>query len=288
MKFNLKYILIFALVVSCNLNNLDVTVEFKSHKISRFIETSEIDSINENWVKADSLFLSKLKEILKINERNIVDVLKVTKEDRRTKLGFGYEQIESSIGKGYVSIFYNIILKEGQIISYEFTPQLPKNKFLTERYKRLLSGIFKIDNDLIFNRYYNIEEMENPLRNLNSDVSLNENLRFLMTPFSGTRYGFSGGYDGGIFVNREIFINERKNITPEVCQVLMNSKNPGVRLMAVEYYLKNKSDFKNTTVFNSWIDKVYLELPIIETLDGCFVMPRNSEELVSEYVKRKN
>ena len=58
--------------------------------------------------------------------------------------------------------------------------------------------------------------------------------------------------------------------------------------MGFEYYLKNKSDFKNQDSINIWIDKVYSELPTIETLEGCFVMQGDSEKLVSEYVKRKN
>jgi len=287
MKFRLTYILIFALVVSCGQNNLDVVADFKSNKISQHIDSSDSDTINENWVKADSLFLSELKEIFKKDESNILKIFKIDENDKSTKLGFGYEQIESSIGKGYVSIFYNLILKEGQVISYEFTPQLPSNHSLTERYLKLYSGIFKIEHNTIHNRYYNIEEMEKPLRNINPNISFNENLKFLMTPYSGTRYGFSGGYAGSTFTNRAIFLEESKSITSEVCQTLMSSINPGTRLMAIEYYMKNKSDFKNSDLLNNWIDEVYSELPTIETLDGCSVMKRNSKELVSEYVKRK-
>ena len=98
----------------------------------------------------------------------------------------------------------------------------------------------------------NIEEMEKPLRNINPNILFNENLKFLMTPYSGTRYGFSGGYSGSTFTNRAIFIEESKNINPEVCQILMNSINPGTRLMGIEYYMKNKSDFKNQDLINNW------------------------------------
>lgn len=293
MKFKLTYILIFALIVSCKQNNLDDATDIKSKSISQYyqyeyLEPSEKNSINENWVKEDSLFLSELKDILKKDEKDIFKIFKINEKDRRTKLGFGYEQIESSMGKGYVSIFYNLILKDGQVASYEFTPQLPKNKYLTERYIEFYSGIFKIEDNTIHNRYFNIEKMEKPLKNINSDILLNENLRFLMTPFSGTRYGFSGGYSGSTFTNRAIFIEQSKNIRPEVCRILMNSINPGTRLMAIEFYLKNKSDFKNQDLINNWINKVYSELPTIETLEGCFVMQKNSKELVSEYVNRKN
>jgi hypothetical protein len=290
MKFILTYILIFVLFVSCKQNKLDVATDFKSNRISEYIYSSESDSdpINENWVKEDSLFLSELTGVLKNDESDILDILRIDESDRKTTLGFGYEQIEASMGKGYAGIYYNLILKDGQVASYEFTPNFPNNKDIKERYLKMFSGIFKISDNTLHKRYFNISEMEKPLKNINPDISLNENLRFLMTPFSGTRYGFSGGYSGSTFTNRAIFIEESKSINPEVCQILMNSINPGTRLMGIEYYMKNKSDFKNQDLINNWIDKVYSELPTIETLEGCFVMQRDSKELVSEYVKRKN
>jgi hypothetical protein len=287
MKFKLIYILIFALAISCNQNNLNIKADFKSKRISEYIDKSETDSINENWVRKDSIFLSDLKHILNKDEKNIIEILGVN-TDKSKELGFGYVQIESGMGKGYISIFYNLILKQGQVESYEFNPKIPRNKLLTERYMKFYSGIFEIKDNIIYKRYYNINKMEKPLENINSNILLNENLSFLMTPFSGTRYGFSGGYSGSTFTNRAIFIEESKNITPEVCRILMNSINPGTRLMGIEYYMKNESDFKNQDSINIWIDKVYSELPKIETLEGCFVMQRDSKELVSEYVKRKN
>ncbi|ARV08306.1 hypothetical protein BTO05_01110 [Winogradskyella sp. PC-19] len=287
MKFKHIYILIFALLVSCKRDELNVTTDFNSKLISEYIDPYELDSINESWVKEDSLFLSDLKKVLKKDERNIVDIFKIDKKDRKTNLGFGYEQIEASMGKGYVSIFYNVLLKDGQIISYELSPQIPRNKLLTERYLNLYSGIFKIEDNRIYNRYYNIEEMENPLMDIKSDFVLNENLRFLMTPFSGTRYGYYGGEANSIFTNRAIFSKESKSMSSEICQTLMYSKNPSTRLMAFEHYMKNKSEFKNSELIDNWIDKVYSELPTIVTLEGCMVTSRNSKKLVSEYVKRK-
>ncbi len=287
MKFKLTYILIFALLVSCKQDKLVVTTDFNSKLISEYIDPYELDFINEDWVKEDSLFLSDLKDILKKDERNVIDIFKINKKDRKTNLGFGYEQIEASMGKGYISIFYNVLLKEGQIISYELSPQIPRNKSLTERYLNLYSGIFKIADNRIYNRYYNIEEMENPLKNIKSDFSLNENLRFLMTPFSGTRYGYYGGEAGSIFTNRAIFSQESKNMSTEICRTLMYSKNPSTRLMAFEHYIKNKSEFENSELIDNWIDKVYSELPTIVTLEGCIVTSRNSKELVTKYVKRK-
>jgi hypothetical protein len=291
-KFKLTYILIFALIVSCKQNNLDVATDFKSKRISEYyeyeyLEPSEENSINENWVKEDSLFLSELKDILKKDEKDFLKIFKINEKDSRTKLGFGYEQIESSMGKGYVSIFYNLILKDGQVVSYEFTPQLPKNKYLTDRYIEFYSGIFKIKDNTIHNRYFNIEEMEKPIKNLDTNIALNENLKFLMTPFSGIFYRFKAKAFGEK-VNRYIFNSERDNITPEICQILMESKNPATRIMAIEYYMENKFEFKNIDSINNWIEKVYLEQPRTIIADGCSLIGKNSKELVSEYINKKN
>tara|TARA_R110002051_G_scaffold323597_1_gene417753 strand:+ start:1929 stop:2795 length:867 start_codon:yes stop_codon:yes gene_type:complete len=288
MKFKLKYILILIIVFSCKQNNLDVKAEFKTKQISELVDTSVTDSINENWAKKDLPFLLELEQILKNDESDVLGILKIDENDVRIKLGFGYEQIEGTMGKGYAGIYYNLILKEEKVISYEITPNFPRNKLLTERYLKLFSRIFKIDDNTIYNRYYNIENMEKPLKNINSNVSLNENLRFLMTPFAGTRYGFSGGFGGGIFTNRTIFLEESKNITPEVCHILMNSINPATRLMAIEFYMKNKSNFENQGLINNWIETVYSELPTIGTMEGCFGIDRNSRNLVEEYVQIKN
>jgi hypothetical protein len=289
MKLKLTYILILIIIFSCCQNNLDVKTEFKTNQISELVDTSITDSINENWAKEDSPFLLELEQILKNDESNILGILKIDKNDERIKLGFGYEQIEGTMGKGYAGIYYNLILKEDKVIAYEFTPNFPRNKLLTERYLKLFSEIFTIDDTSIHNRYYNIEIMESPLKQENELVSLNENLKFLMTPFSGTLYRFRAGvYGGNIYTNRDIFKNEIRNITPEICQILMQSKNPATRIMAIEYYMENKSEFKNTDFINNWIEKIYLELPTTIIADGCSLIGKNSKELVSEFVNRKN
>jgi hypothetical protein len=287
MKFYFIHLIFFTLIASCTQDTADVVVlDYKSNNISQYIDSSEVEPINETWVEQDSLFLSELQQTLVNDEKNVLNIFQINSNKRRTNLGFGYKQIESSMGKGYVSIFYNLIIKNGRLISYQLTPEFPSNTRLTERYIKIYSNIFRINNDTIYNRYYNLKKTELPLNKLKSDVSLNQNLQFLMTPFSGTMYGYSGGYGNVIFLNRSIFIKERERITPEVCQTLMTSINPSTRFMAIEHYLKNKSEFDKTDRIDTWIEKVYMELPIIVTLDGCLGTQRYSRDLVQEYVNK--
>ncbi len=245
------------------------------------------DSIVEKWVEKDSVFLSEFKETINKDPKNVIKILGVNLH-KKENLGFGYSYVKANMGKGYTSIWYTMIFKENELVSYELEPDLPNHKSLIKLYLKFYKNIYEIDEDKIYNRYYNYEEMYKPLEIGGNSASMNENLKFLMTPFSGIEYGYSGGIAGAIFPNRKIYLNEEKDISPEICKTLMSSKNPAVRLMAIEHYLKNKTEFTNTKSIDNWIEKVYIELPQIETMAGCLIMTRNSKELVAEYVNRKN
>lgn len=284
----LKSLLIFLLliIISCDDYEFERIANLKSEKHTEILYEST-DSIVEKWVAMDSIFLSKFREIINKDPKNIIDILSVN-SDKKEEMGFGYSYTQASMGKGYASIWYTIIFKNNKLVAYELKPDVPNHKFLTKRYLKFFKGIYKIDSERIYNRYYNIEEMLRPLETNNSNEILNENLQFLMTPFSGIEYVYSGGYSGAIFTNRGLYLNEREKINSEICKTLLYSKNPATRLMAIEHYIKNKDEFKETELIDSWIETVYSELPTIGTMEGCFGMSRNSRDLVQEYEERKN
>ena len=285
-KFGILLIILFQLIVSCNDYEFERIANLKSKSHTKdFYEST--DSIVEKWVAMDSIFLSKLRETINRNPKDIIDILNVN-SDKKENLGFGYSYVQASMGKGYASIWYTVIFKDNELIAYEFKPDLPNHKSLMERYLKFYKDIYKIDNERIYNRYYNFDEMQKPLDLHKSNAILNENLQFLMTPFSGIEYGYSGGYAGAIFTNRGLYLNENNEINTEICKTLLYSKNPATRLMAIEHYIKNKTEFKDTKLIDDWIETVYSELPTIGTMEGCFGIDRNSRSLVEEYVKRKN
>ena len=203
----------------------------------------------------------------------------------KENLGFGYSRVEGQKGQGYISIWYVMVFKNNDLIAYELTPDLPDERLLKDRYLKLYKGIYGMNGDRVYNRYYNLEAAELPLKNNISSKTPNETLRYLMTPFSGIRYGYSGGLGGFLFLNRELYESQKDLITPEICEVLLYSKNPATRLLAAEYYTQNKSDFSNTKQIDEWLDKVYQEIPIIGTMEGCIVTSGKSEELVAQYSK---
>ena len=282
------YISFFLLLifVSCNKFEFERIENLKS-KAHTELDYESTDSIVEKWVKMDSVFLSEFRETINKDPKNIAEILAIDSH-KKENLGFGYSYVKASMGNGYASIWYTVVFKENDIISYELKPDLPNHKSLIKRYLKFYKNIYEIDSERIYNRYYNYDEMYKPLDISNNNASMNENLKYLMTPFSGIEYGYSGGIAGALFTNRGIYLNEKKEINPEICKTLMFSKNPAVRLMAIEHYLKNKSEFTNIKPIDNWIENVYSELPRIETLEGCMVMSRDSKELVTEYVNRKN
>jgi hypothetical protein len=290
-SINLKktiYILFFILtfLVSCDSYEFKKNENLKSERHTELLYEST-DSIVEKWVKMDSMFLSEFRETINNDTKNIIDILGVNSHEKEN-LGFGYNYVQASMGKGYASIWYTIIFKDNEVVSYEFKPDLPNHKSLMKRYLKFYENIFEIDSQRIHNRYYNIEQMEQPLQISDNSPVMNENLLFLMTPFSGIEYGYSGGYAGSIFTNRGLNFSEKGVISTEICRTLLYSKNPATRLMAIEHYEKNKNDFKDTKLIDNWIETVYSELPTIRTMEGCMGIKRNSRELVEEYAEGKH
>ena len=101
------------------------------------------ESIEKDWIKMDSIFLNQIKKAYGSNKLSIEKLLKPDKKARRN-LGYGYSLIESSMGKGYVSIFYILIYKNGKLVSYKLDPQMPTLSELYERYIRFYKGMFVI------------------------------------------------------------------------------------------------------------------------------------------------
>lgn len=229
----------------------------------------------------DSIFLTDLKNKINLEPKEIIKILGVDRK-QEIDLGFDYKQIKGSTGKGYVSIFYNIILENDNLIAYELVPQLPKESLLTDRYLGFYKGIFEIDHKNLANRYYNFPEMVKTISGINVSNSINEDLRLLMTPFAGTDYGTSSGW--GTFLNRELFNRNFDSITPRVCELLLESKNPATRLMAIEFYNKKKKLFNNTQEIERKIESIYLEVPNIRVYDsGCSGLLTDSRVAVEKF-----
>jgi hypothetical protein len=258
--------------------------------VCSFIEVKgQSEPIESDWVREDSLFIESIAKAYKANPNNL-EVLLPNRKERREKLGFDYYLINGSNGKGYVSIFYKVVFLKDSLIGYELHPQMPTDKRLIERYLSFYASLFKIDNNLSPEPlFYNSESLSRPLPDYYGVLPpIDEDTKFLMTPFSGIDYGKYGGFANTLLQNRERFQKVEEHFSPEICELLFYSKNPATRLDAIEYYYKNKKLFiKNKERIENRIDVIFNELPIIRTMSADMVLHENAKKLVKKISKEK-
>jgi hypothetical protein len=269
--------------VTCN-RNMKTTAFVLLLLFMSSIAYGQEDKIEESWVKEDSVFISNYIKSIKVNA---LDIEKYLQPNQKWKndLGFGYASIEGSMGKGYVTVFYQLIYYKDKLVSYKLHPQMPSDARLTGRYKQFYSSLYQFDgSDQIKTHYYNLEEMAKPLNGNQGKISSAP--IFLMTPFSGTVYGYTGDIASSVLPNREAYNSVRERLTPEDYLALLYSKNPATRLTAIEEYYRNTAKFiKYKAEIENRIKIIFKELPEMRTMYGCILTTDNSEKLVSIYLK---
>lgn len=242
------------------------------------------EKIHDDWVQADRIFISKVVKKLKQEPLKIDEVI-LTNGDKKEKLGFGYHFIGGSNGKGYVSIFYQFIYHNNQLLSFELQPQMPMEKQLIPIYKKFYEDIFEIDlKENKINPYrHNIFKVDIPLIGFESNLKLPKEIKYYMTPYSGIVYGYRGGRANSILQNRKLFISIAKGLNAETCLALLYSINPASRLTAYEYYLLNQDKFskEEKEIIEKRMEIIFKELPDITTMYGCIRTMAKSRERVT-------
>lgn len=243
------------------------------------------DAIEEDWVRADSVFISGYIKAFKTNPLHVERYLKPDRK-RKENLGFGYTSIEGSIGRGYVSVFYQFIYFNDKPISYRLAPQMPRDGRLTARYKKFYQPLYRFDDkDVAQVLYYNFKKVMTPLPG-NADSPSGRALAYFMSPFSGVVYGYLGGESSSKLENRAAYDFVKAKLKPEDYLMLLYSINPATRLTAIEHYYRNVKLFeKYKQEIEIRIKEIYRELPEIQTMNGCILTTDSSKELVDFYVK---
>jgi hypothetical protein len=244
------------------------------------------EHIEQEWIKQDSVFIENLSKGYRINPINVEPLLSY-KGNKGENLGFGYYLQSSSTGKGYVSIFYQFIYYKNKLISYKLDPQMPHDSRLTERYLKFYAKLFKVSKYRTPEPiYYGYDEMIEPLDNF-STPARNSNVLFFMTPYSGTMYGDYGGIASTMLDNRKNYLRIKSLITPEMCELLLYSKNPATRLSAIEYYYQNLNRFvKYKERFENRIKVIFHELPKVTTMSADEEITENAKDLVNHFVEK--
>ena len=226
-------------IVTCNLkkrNFILIILAFGIWNIS-FSQRTEVEKY---YVRFDTLFISQLTEAYNKSTEELLKTLEV-KNDRRENLGFGYQIKESGKGVGSISFNYKILYYKNEVIAYKLSTYIKANKSrrLKKLYKERLSEMFEVKDDYKTEPiYFGIDKANDPLSGIErrNDIGLNK----IMNPLAGIIFGNRCGYGMNVLNNRELF---DKIIKTENCEYLLYSKNPATRLMAVEFYYCNLTEF---------------------------------------------
>ena len=246
---------------------------------------------NPFWVQMDKKILNQLHELDKSKPNEVEKFfLQNRRNPKKENLGFGWSLWNTRIGGGYISLNAVFVYYNDSIINYRMYSDLPADKKLIVNYSEWFKKTFDVDSGKVKPFRYGENSLFKPLAEYNGPLTTKEvakDILTYMTPYSGTTYGYAGGYSGDLLSNRRDFINIEPSLTPEKAILLMYSINPASRLTAIEYYKKNKDKFSNQKKIEDWIEKVYLEVLKVETLFGCTREAHESRFLVEYYSRIK-
>ncbi|AEH02709.1 hypothetical protein Lacal_2871 [Lacinutrix sp. 5H-3-7-4] len=232
------------------------------------------------YVRVDTAFVTELKKAYETSTEELMKTLEV-KNERRENLGFGYQLKQSGKGLGSMTVNYQILYYKNEIVSYQLTTRIPnKSKRLKKLYKEKLSTLFKVNDDYkVEPIYFGIDNSTEPLTGI--EKRNNNNLNEIMSPFIGITFGDYCGYGMSLMNNRKVFDGLIKS---ENCEYLLYSKNPATRLMAIEFYYCNLTEFGDAQKksIETRIEELKTKPMLTETCSGCIVGGNRTEKIITE------
>ncbi|UEG53430.1 hypothetical protein LLH06_00365 [Mucilaginibacter daejeonensis] len=244
-----------------------------------------VDTIHQEWVQ-DDIGLLKTLEAIDKNDPAAMEkfFLQFDRAKERDTLGFGWTVFSQGKGAGYISVHADFYHYKGKIVSYQLHSRAPSRKELMEQYKTMFAKLLPIDSNGFYYYMFNEAAILKPLATYNgSNKQISTDLLALMSPTSGTTYGIGGGMPPSMLPNRKAFNALKDKLSNDDVITLMYAINPATRLMAFEFYRRNRNRFSNQGEIEAWMIKVYKEKPTIETLSGCFVFHERVEKLVNQF-----
>ncbi|MFD0990743.1 hypothetical protein ACFQ1R_11595 [Mariniflexile jejuense] len=242
---------------------------------------SQQTEVEKYYVRVDTSFISKLTKAYQTSTSEVLKTLEV-KNENRENLGFDYQLKEDGKGIGSITFHYKILYYKNEVISYQLSTYIKANKSkkLKKLYKERLSAMFKIDDNYkVEPIYFGVEKANEPLTGI--EKRNDNNLNQIMNPFSSIIFGTYCGESMTLMDNRKLFENIIAN---DNCEYLLYSINPATRLMAVQFYYCNLTDFSD--IQRKSIDARIEELKripmITRTCSGCIIGGEMTEKIITE------
>lgn len=241
-------------------------------------------AVEHAWVKTDQKLISNLITSIKAGPKQVEHFYHVRSGiEKEEKLGFGWTYKKARVGGGYISIPSVLYYENGRLISYIIYPRLPQERALATQYQSWYSGCFPIDSKGIAPVQYNSIVLHQALLSYKATPTVSTEILHYMSPASGTEYGYTGGVAGTVLANRKNFLAIRSQLRPQDILLIMHAFNPASRLTAIEYYWKHKKLFANHLAIDQWVERVFNELPQVDTMFGCIAMKSSARALVHKY-----
>lgn len=245
-----------------------------------------VTATNPAWVKLDKKLINEVNALVNQEPAVVQQYFRKGSEESHN-LGFGWKAQDYAAYGGYLTIKATCYYHLDTLIGYTIDPWLPQQKQLKSLYADLLATGFKVNHGVLPFRYH-VSSLRKPLAAYRQVYRLpvaSESVAQYMSPESGLVYGYSGGEAPVMLQNRRAFLDLPDSLSPDQIVLIMHAVNPASRLTAIEYYLKNKKRFADSEqlLVEQWIEVVFIELPKIESRQGCIGGLYDARDLVTEF-----
>lgn len=258
-----------------------------------FLVANNLFAGNPVWTSMDKKMIKKLVKIDKDSIHHYESYfLGKNKEKVMLNLGFGWKVWAPTKPGGYITLSSEFYYFNDSLVSFKISPELPSEDHLRKKYIAWYDNYFHISVDnQIYPLLFNFERLSAPLDEYSGTLKsseINRKVMALMYPSPYLLYAWAGGYSNSMPHNRKMMMELSDSISFEELNYLTYSINPVTRFLAYEEMIRqNLVSMYGESDQNEWIRYCFLEIPTIETLNGCIGSTENTRQLVYYFSQMK-
>ncbi len=254
-----------------------------------------------DWEESDRQLITLLNGLNRQAPKEVEQFFSGGQKIEKENLGFGWTEAYLGRTAGYIRISAAFYYYNDSIVTYKIQPDLPFDSSLQKMYLAWYAPLYtSVDTiryqfgnsmQVIFTMtpfIFNGTGILHPLKECDDSTKaqeLSSKILECMSPESGIQYGFGGGLPFTVFSNRKVFEEIKNKLSKKEIVALLYSINPASRLMAVEYCIQKNDSLLKDPIIAKWVEKLYREVPQVQTMSGCIVEMKDSKKLVERYAK---